>query len=114
VKLVGNRAEQLAAIFLEQRGLELRETNYRCRFGEIDLILHDGRTLVFAEVRMRRGSAFGGPAASITAAKRTRLIRTAQHYLMENRCSAPCRFDVVLLQELDLGSIEWIPDAFGA
>jgi putative endonuclease len=114
VKQVGDRAEQLAVIFLEQKGLQLQETNYRCRFGEIDLILRDGRTLVFAEVRMRRRSAFGGAAESITAAKRTRLIRTAQHYLMENHSSVPCRFDVVLLQELDLNSIEWIPDAFGA
>ncbi len=64
----GRHAESLAAAFLQQRGLKLVERNYRCRFGEIDLVAREGKTLVFVEVRMRTSARFGGAAASITAA----------------------------------------------
>ena len=56
----GQHAEDLAAAFLQHHGLELLERNYRCRFGEIDLIARDGKTLVFVEVRMRSSASFGG------------------------------------------------------
>ncbi|HEY5293532.1 MAG TPA: YraN family protein [Burkholderiales bacterium] len=108
----GNLAESLAADWLQARGLRLIERNYSCRLGEIDLILADGPALVFAEVRLRRNAAFGGAAASITAAKRQRILRAARHYLT-GRPERPCRFDVILLDALDPGSIEWIKDAFG-
>lgn len=85
--------------------------NYRCRMGEIDLILEDRGTLVFVEVRLRSNAGFGGAAASITARKQDRLIRAAQHYLQQLRVLPPCRFDAVLL---DGGRMEWIRDAFGA
>lgn len=61
----GAQPEQKAARYLQQQGLQLEQANYRCRFGEIDLILHEGKTLVFAEVRLRSRSDFGGVAASI-------------------------------------------------
>jgi putative endonuclease len=108
----GARAEQLAEDFLLQRGLALVQRNFRCRMGEIDLILRDGDTLVFAEVRLRTHSEFGGAAASITAAKQTRVIATARHFLAGKR-ERPCRFDVVLLDRLAPDAIEWIKDAFG-
>ena len=60
----GALAEQLAAQYLQQHGLKLLQSNYSCRFGEIDLILQDGDTHVFTEVRLRSGAAFGGAAAS--------------------------------------------------
>ena len=109
----GARAEQLAAQFLQQRGLKLLQQNYRCRFGEIDLVLQDGDTLVFAEVRLRSRSDFGGAAASINAAKQEKLVRAAQHYLAGLARVPACRFDAVLLHAQDGGSIEWVKDAFG-
>ena len=108
----GTQAEKLAADFLQRNGLRLIASNYRCRMGEIDLILKDGATLVFAEVRLRSGSGFGGAAASITAAKQAKITRAAQIYLQQNRIDAPCRFDAVLLDSLDAGRIEWIKNAF--
>jgi putative endonuclease len=108
----GNLAESLAADWLQARGLRLIERNYSCRLGEIDLILADGPTLVFAEVRLRRNPDYGGAAASITAAKRQRILRAARHYL-SGRPEGPCRFDVLLLDALDPERIEWIKDAFG-
>jgi len=108
----GRLAEALAADYLQARGLALLERNYGCRLGEIDLVLADGPTLVFAEVRLRRGSGFGGAAASITAVKRQRILRAARHYL-SGRPEQPCRFDVVLLDALAPERIEWIKDAFG-
>jgi len=108
----GNLAEALAADYLQFRGLRLIERNYSCRLGEIDLILTDGPTLVFAEVRLRRNLDYGGPAASITAAKRQRILRAARHYL-SGRPEGPCRFDVILLDGLDPDRIEWIKNAFG-
>ncbi len=109
----GARAEQLAAEFLQHRGLKLLRRNYRCRFGEIDLILQDGATLVFAEVRLRGTGNFVGAAASITATKQGRLVRTAQHYLGTLAGTPPCRFDVVLFDALDNCNPEWVRNAFG-
>jgi putative endonuclease len=106
----GAQAEQLAARFLQQHGLTLLDANYRCRFGEIDLILREGETLVFAEVRKRSRSDFGGAAASIDRNKQRRLILTAQHYLASAPGDPPCRFDAVLLGADD--NIEWVKNAF--
>lgn len=106
----GARAEQSAAQFLQRHGLTLIESNYRCRFGEIDLILRDGGALIFAEVRQRSRGDFGGAAASIDAHKQQRLALTAQHYLASLPRIPPCRFDAVLLDAA--GNIEWVKNAF--
>jgi putative endonuclease len=108
----GKDAEARAAKFLESRGLAIVARNYRGRFGEIDLIARDGATLVFIEVRARASNAFGGAAASITAAKREKLTRTALQYLATLGATPPCRFDAVLLDGSN-APIEWIQDAFG-
>lgn len=107
----GKQAENLAASFLQKQGLRLVARNYRCRMGEIDLIMEQGGTLVFVEVRMRRGAGFGGAAASITGNKQRKLIHAAQHYLQQQAKLPPCRFDALLLEGL---KIEWIKDAFSA
>lgn len=107
----GDSAEALAALFLERRGLKILARNYRCRFGEIDLVAENGATLVFVEVRARRSEGFGGPAESITAAKRRRLVAAARHYLAAAG-ERPARFDVVLMLG-EQPEIEWIVDAFG-
>jgi len=108
----GAPAEGLAAAFLEREGLRIVERNYRCRFGEIDLVARSGPVLVFVEVRARRSEDFGGAAGSITAAKRRRLVAAARHYLAAQRAEHACRFDVVLVRGRE-GSIEWLTDAFG-
>lgn len=108
----GVPAENLAAAFLEGQGLKVLERNYRCRFGEIDLVARSGEMVVFVEVRARRSDAFGGAAGSITAAKRRRLVAAARHYLARRRVAGACRFDVVLLQG-DEPRIEWLANAFG-
>jgi putative endonuclease len=109
----GKAAEARAAKYLESQGLRIVARNYRSRFGEIDLIANDGATLVFVEVRARSSNAFGGAAASITAAKREKLTRTALHYLAAAGHTPQCRFDAVLLSG-DAGPVEWIRDAFSA
>ncbi|MBI1991560.1 MAG: YraN family protein [Betaproteobacteria bacterium] len=110
--LRGRHAENLAALFLQQQGLKLVARNYRCRFGEIDLIAREGNTLVFVEVRMRASDQFGGAAASITAGKRRKLLRTARHYLAGATRAPPCRFDALLVSGAD-NSVEWLKNAFG-
>ncbi len=107
----GALAEDNAAEFLKGRGLRLLERNYRCRFGEIDLIMRDGRTLVFVEVRYRRNKSFGGAIESITAAKREKLLRTVRHYMAATQEFPACRFDAVLLSG-DTQELEWIENAF--
>ena len=106
----GARAEDLCAGLLRAAGLRLLERNWRCRMGEIDLIAEEGSTLVFAEVRMRSTSGFGGAAESVTAAKRARLIAAARLYLTR-RPEASCRFDVFLVEGVP-ASVRWIRDAF--
>lgn len=106
----GERGEMQAAEFLGREGLAIIARNYRCRFGEIDLIARDGATVVFVEVRSRASSAFGGAAASITAAKREKLLKAARHYLATLQPAPPCRFDAVLLTG-DPPRIEWLRNA---
>ena len=108
----GPQAESLAAAFIESKGLTVLARNYRCRLGEIDLVARDGQTTVFIEVRRRTSSAFGGAAASITSAKRQRLLKAARHYLSRLNTLPPCRFDAVLI-EGEPPRIEWLRDAFG-
>ena len=110
----GLAAEQRARDYLMRRGLQLIESNYHSRFGEIDLILRDGDVLVFAEVRMRGSNTFGGARASITAAKQAKLIKTASQYLMRFSRPPACRFDAVLLGAANDDTIEWIKNAFSA
>lgn len=107
----GAQAEDLAAAFLQRAGLKVVERNYRCRFGEIDLIARDGSTLVFVEVRMRSSERFGGAAASITPAKQRKLLRAARHFLAGMTRTPQCRFDALLVNGQDL-SIEWLKNAF--
>lgn len=106
----GSAAETAALGLLQGSGLTLVERNYRCRRGEIDLIMRDADALVFVEVRYRRHGGFGGPLASIDGRKQQRLLAAARHYLAQTRWEGPCRFDVV---GLGGGDAEWITDAFG-
>ena len=117
-KSIGDEGEALALAHLQRAGLVLVERNYRvargphARGGEVDLILRDrDGTLVFAEVRTRRGSGHGGAAATVGAAKQQRLVLAARHYLLRWASPPPCRFDVVAI---DGERIEWLRGAFDA
>lgn len=109
----GLEAEKLAATYLQNHGLKLILQNYHCRFGEIDLIMMEGKTLVFVEVRLRKNQQFGNAGTSITAQKKQKLILTAQHYL-QTYGESQCRFDALLMSKLDTASIEWVRNAFEA
>lgn len=98
-------AEKQAAQFLLDQGMVILETNWHCRFGEIDLIAQHGQTLVFVEVRQRRSARYGGAAASITPAKCARLLAASQHYLATLSTQPPCRFDAVLIEA---GRLSWL------
>jgi putative endonuclease len=104
----GRQWEQVALAHLQGHGLVLIEANFTCRGGEIDLVMRERDTLVFVEVRQRADRAHGGAAASITPAKRRRLWRAAQHYLLRFPDTPPCRFDVVAI---DGGQLAWLRHA---
>jgi putative endonuclease len=107
----GRAAEEAAARFLEARGLQLVERNYRCRRGEIDLVMRDGETVIFVEVRYRRSGRFGSGAESVDGRKQARLLAAALHYAQARGLHAsPMRFDVVSVSG-EPGQVDWIPDA---
>ena len=81
---LGRWGEEHARRYLEGKGYTVSETNYRSRWGEVDIVSRLGEELVFVEVKTRRGIAFGTPEESLTAAKSQRLIATAQDYLQKN------------------------------
>jgi len=114
----GQATEQMALEYLQQQGLSLLERNFRCKMGEIDLIMREGDdNLVFVEVRYRKNAQFGGAAASVTQNKQNKLIRTAQLYLQIKHLSDRCysRFDVIALSGAKPPyQLEWIKDAFQA
>jgi putative endonuclease len=95
----GADGEALAAAFLRARGYTILVRNFRCAAGEIDVVALDARTLVFGEVRTRRGHAHGSALESVTAAKQRQVARVAAVYLARHRLHAhPVRFDVVAIE----------------
>lgn len=110
----GRRAERIACRFLTKRGLRHVQSNYRCPYGEIDLIMEDNKHLVFIEVRYRSNTKFGGALGSIDHRKQNKLRATAEHYLQRynQTASRRCRFDVVVLGPANTPTCEWIQDAF--
>lgn len=97
-----------AADYLARQGLILVERNFRCRLGEIDLIMRDGLTLVFIEVRLRSNRNFGGAAESIGKTKQAKLKAAAGLYLAKLSKLPECRFDAILLDKLQFSRIEWL------
>jgi putative endonuclease len=97
MRAAGAVFEERACAELQRAGLVLLNRNYTTRYGEIDLVMRDGDTVVFVEVRHRLRSSFGGAALSVTASKQARLIAAAELWLAANPKHArqPCRFDVV-------------------
>ena len=112
--LKGQHAEQRARQYLEQQGLLWRHSNYRCRMGEIDLIMVTPTgMLVFIEVRFRAQAGFGSAAESVTNSKQKKLLKAASHYLMmhPHEGHEGVRFDVLALDG-NKTRITWIKQAF--
>jgi putative endonuclease len=107
-QIQGQAGEDAALSHLEQHGLTLVARNFRCKGGEIDLIMQDRHGLIFVEVRKRADARHGGAAASVTSAKQGRLIIAAQIYLQRYKMPPACRFDVVAI---DGDSLNWIKNA---
>ena len=117
---LGKSAETQALHFLESRGLKLIENNYRCKCGEIDIVMRDADMVVFVEVRFRRNNRYGSGAETVGRKKQQKIIASASYYLQRNKKLArqPCRFDVISMSPGNIGSsgnnIDWIANAFTA
>ena len=114
----GLRYEDRARQYLLARGLRLLEKNYRCRFGEIDLIMRERDTICFVEVKYRGSAALGGALDALPRWKQRKIVKTALCYLAGHRryASHALRFDAFLIEGRSHGEdrIEWIKNAFYA
>jgi putative endonuclease len=112
----GRAAEQQACCHLEQQGLRLLAQNWACRVGELDLVMLDGDTVVFVEVRYRRHAGWGGALESVDARKRSKISAAAQYFLQQEPRwgKHPCRFDVVAMSASAQPNerLNWIQNAF--
>ena len=104
--------EREAGRYLEQMGYEILEYNYRCRFGEIDIVAKDGEYVVFCEVKYRADGRKGIPLEAVDVRKQKVIFRCAMYYLTEHHLEdVPCRFDVIGIQGKD-GKVTYIKNAF--
>ncbi len=95
-RTIGGRYEKAACIYLQKKGYRLREANFRIRSGEIDLIMEDGSTIVFVEVKYRRGNGYGSGEEHVDRRKQKTIADVAAYYLLRHGlCECYCRFDVV-------------------
>jgi putative endonuclease len=108
----GAGAEDRALLFLQSAGLKLIARNWRCKAGELDLVMQEGDTVVVAEVRSRAREDYGSAAETVDARKRARLVRATRLLLMRrpDLAERPLRFDVVALD--GAGRVEWLREAF--
>ncbi len=106
----GESAEEQAHTFLIDKGLKPVSRNFRCKQGELDLIMTDRQTLVIVEVRFRKTDKYGSAVESITRAKQSRIIAATHIYLSSQKTDRPIRFDVVAIS--GNGNIDWIQNAF--
>ncbi|HEY6984808.1 MAG TPA: YraN family protein [Rhodanobacteraceae bacterium] len=115
-RAAGARYEDIALAHLERAGLVLIVRNFSCRYGEIDLVMRERDTVVFVEVRYRRTGQFGDGVDSVSAGKRTRLVRAAGAFLAEHPrlAQAPCRFDVLAIAGDARTPPDWRRNAFEA
>lgn len=112
----GGRAEGEAAQLLERAGYRIRDRNFLCRYGELDLVAEQGETICFVEVRMRSSAVWGDPSHTVSRAKQRRVVKAALHYLMARGIRGRMiRFDVVsVVGSGEKARLEHLPDAFDA
>jgi putative endonuclease len=112
VNKLGLLYEQLALAYLQRQGLQLVQQNYHCKAGEIDLVMRDGESLVFVEVKYRVSNAFGGAAAAVTVSKQQKLLRACRWYLQQYQLTEqPCRLDVMAIEGQPPYQYQWIKNA---
>jgi putative endonuclease len=115
---IGERGEDLALRYLAKKGYVAVERNYRTRHGEIDLVVRDESTLVFLEVKLRRGTGFGDPLEAVTPQKQARIRLTAEQYLSEKGADFVAGFDEVrfdavgILLGTEKPKVRHVEDAF--
>lgn len=107
----GQQAETQACEYLKLQGLQLLERNFRCKYGEIDLIMQQNDIIVFVEVKYRQGQHFGGALLSLQRRQQQRIIRAAQFFLMRYP-NHQARFDLVAIDGDQ--PIQWVANAFDA
>ncbi len=112
----GQVTEQFAENFLVKQGLTLVDKNYHCRQGEIDLIMLEGDTYVFVEVKYRKSMSFGGAIAAIPVSKQKKIKHCVTFYLQQaalNEYNTSCRIDVIALEgNIDQPEVTWLKNAF--
>jgi len=113
---IGQAAEHWALNFLKNHGLTLIANNYRCRYGEIDLIMKDKNCLVFVEVRSRKHIQFGTGAETIDWRKQQKIINSAQHFIQTHHQYAQLHSRIDVISIINNGSVnaefDWIQNAF--
>jgi putative endonuclease len=108
--LRGKSAEDQAHDYLIKQGLKPVCRNYRCKQGELDLVMRDQQALVIVEVRYRKSAIYGSALESVTTSKQTRIIAATHHYLANQALDCPLRFDVIAIT--GIGEINWVKNAF--
>jgi putative endonuclease len=114
-KSIGDQAEKRALKFLQKKGYKLKDKNFHCRYGEIDLIMMNKQNeLIFVEVRCRNNTSHGDGFASITTQKQSKIRNSAEYYLQVHQLNEQaCRCDAISVQLNGRQTkIEWIQDAF--
>ena len=113
---IGDAGERFAAKLYRKAGYEIAARNYACRFGEIDIICENAEYIVFAEVKARELSSAYRPREAVTPQKQRRIVRSAEHYLMQHPSEKQPRFDVVELRLQQGRAADWtiLENAFGA
>ena len=109
--LTGREGEAKAAEYLRKKRYDIIGANYRCRFGELDLIAQKGNLVIFVEVKLRKNDRFGAAADAVTVSKREKLRKAALSWLAATDCTAPTRFDVIEIYT-ETGRINHIENAF--
>jgi putative endonuclease len=115
-KTLGRLGEELAARTLVERGYRIRERNWRCPAGELDIVAEDGNVLAFVEVKTRRGKGFGTPEEAVTPAKQAKLVELAATYVHESAWVGDWRIDVAAVELTPGGKVlrvEIIQNAVG-
>ncbi len=117
-KGLGDAGEQAAVGFLEKSGYQVVARNFRCPYGEVDVVAEQGELLCFVEVRTRSTAAWGDPSHTVSFAKQRKVAKAALHYLMQHGAQGKdrmVRFDVIsVVGRGRSAAVEHIPDAFDA
>ena len=108
--LSGKDWEEKACNYLKSKKYKILEKNYRCLYGEIDIIAKYNNTLVIIEVKYRKSAKFGKGYEAVNYTKQQKIIKTLQYYINEKNVKMPVRFDVISIDDNEITHIE---NAFG-